>query len=72
MSALLDKTIDEAHRLPAERQEAIAAIVLAEIADEARWDERFAGSQDALERMATQADEEDRRGSTEALDPDDH
>ena len=71
MSALLDKATDEAHRLPADRQEATAAIMLAEIADEARWDERFAGSQDVLERMATQADEEDRRGSTEALDPDD-
>ena len=71
MSALLNKAIDQARRLPADQQEAIAAIVLAEIADEARWDERFAESQDVLERMATQADEEDRRGSTEALDPDD-
>lgn len=61
MSALLDKAIDQARRLPADQQEAIAAIVLAEIADEARWDERFAGPQDVLERMATQADEKDRR-----------
>ena len=60
MRALLDKAIDQARRLPADQQEAIAAIVLAEIADEARWDERFAASQDGLERMATQVAEENR------------
>ncbi|MYE25432.1 MAG: hypothetical protein F4Y01_16080 [Gammaproteobacteria bacterium] len=71
MSALLDKAIEQARRLPPDQQDALAAMVLAEIADEVRWDNTFADSQDALERMANRADEEDRRGWTKPLDPDD-
>lgn len=71
MSALLEKAIDQARRLPSDQQDALAAIVPAEIDDETRWDNTFADSQDVLERMANQADEEDRRGWTKPLDPDD-
>ncbi len=39
-------------------------------ADEARWDEQFANSQDALEQMARKAIEEDEAGLTEDFDPD--
>ena len=36
-------------------QEAIAKLILAEIEDEKRWDEEFAGSQDKLADMAAEA-----------------
>ncbi len=40
-------------------------------ADEARWDEQFAKSQDVLERLSREAHEEDEAGLTEDFDPDD-
>ena len=40
-------------------------------ADEALWDEQFAGSQDVLKRMALKAIEEDEAGLTVDFDPDD-
>ncbi len=39
-------------------------------ADEARWDEQFAKSQDVLKRMALKAIDEDEAGLTEDFDPD--
>lgn len=68
MSALLDKAVDRARRLPVDQQDAIAALMLDEIANEALWDDAFAQSQDLLERLAAQADQEDRNGTTLALD----
>ena len=68
MSALLDKAVDRARRLPADQQDAIAALMLDEIASEALWDGAFAQSQDLLERMAAQADQEERKGTTMPLD----
>ena len=38
--------------------------------DEARWAASFAKSPDVLERLAAEAEQEDRAGLTEALDPD--
>ncbi len=42
----------------------------AESADEARWDEQFANSQDVLNMLAHEAREEHRAGLTEDFDPD--
>ena len=38
--------------------------------DEARWAASFAKSPDVLERLAAEAEQEDRAGLTEAFDPD--
>ena len=70
MSELFDRAVARARQLPADRQNAIAALILDEIEDDARWDAAFANSHDALEQFAAQADEEDRKGLTEVLDPD--
>ena len=70
MTDMLEKAIAQAKQLPEDQQDTIAALILEEIEDEARWDAAFARSHDVLERLAAEAEEEDRRGLTEELDPD--
>lgn len=70
MTETLEKAIAEAKKLPADQQDAIAAIILEEIADEAKWDAAFAGSHDILEQLAEEAEREAREGKAEELDPD--
>lgn len=68
MTKLLKHAFAEAQKLPPERQDAFAAFLLAELADDKRWDDAFARSQDVLARLAAEALEEDRRGLTLPLD----
>ena len=70
MSELFDRAVALARQLPSDRQNTLAALILDEIEDDARWDAAFANSPDMLEQLADQADEEDRTGLTEVLDPD--
>lgn len=70
MSKLLERAIEEAHKLPESDQEAIGALLLAEIESERRWDELFSKPSAAIERMAEEALEEHRTGRTTPLDPD--
>ena len=67
MSEMLDRAVEQAKRLPVDQQD---AIILEGIADEQRWQAAFARSSDALEQLTAEADQEDRKGLTEALDPD--
>ena len=69
MTDLLEQAMSKLRQLPENEQNAMAELILAELEDEARWDVAFAGSPDLLERLATEADEEDRAGRTEELDP---
>ena len=55
MTQLLQQAFDAANRLEPEKQDAIAAIILEEIADEVRWDASFAKSQDQLAKLADEA-----------------
>lgn len=48
MTQLLEKALHEVSKLPPEKQEAIASVILEELEDERRWDEAFAASQDKL------------------------
>ena len=64
MTTALEDAFAKAAALPPERQEAIAAILLEEIAVDDRWQRSFAQSQDALSRLAAEALEEDARGRT--------
>lgn len=67
MTSLLKKAFDAASSLPTDRQDAIAKLILAEIEDEKRWDEAFAGSQDKLTDMAAEVIAENKRGKTRPM-----
>ena len=69
MTELLEQAIAQLKTLPADEQNAIATIILEELADETQWDESFAKSQDGLATLATEATAEYRAGKTQALDP---
>ncbi|MFH0341388.1 MAG: hypothetical protein ACHBNF_04505 [Chromatiales bacterium] len=69
MTKLLERAVKKLEALPDSEQDAIAALILEELEDEARWDKTFARTQDALARLAAEAMAEDRAGKTEALDP---
>lgn len=52
MTQLLEQALEAVRNLPSNEQDAIAAIILEEIADERRWDDAFARSQPQLARLA--------------------
>ncbi len=52
MTQLLRRVLAEVQKLSHAEQDAIATLILEELADERRWDEAFAGSQDKLARLA--------------------
>lgn len=71
MGKLLERAIEEAHKLPEPDQEAIGAWLLAEIESERRWDELFSRPPSAaLMRMPEEALEDHRAGRTKPLNPD--
>ena len=70
MTQLLEKAISEIKKLPVEEQDAIAAVIMAELEAERRWDNAFEGSHNELERLAEEALQEYRADKTEPLDPD--
>ena len=70
MTKMLEKAVEKIQQLPAKQQDSLAAIILEEIEDEARWDAAFAGSPGVLEQLVAEAEEEDRQGLTQELDPD--
>lgn len=55
MTEMLKKAFDEAARLPADEQDAIAMMLLAELESERQWAESFSRSQDALAKLASEA-----------------
>lgn len=62
MTQLLQQAIAELHKLPDSDQDAIAALILAEIADEERWNDAFARSQGQLSKLAEKVREDVRAG----------
>lgn len=67
MTKLLEKALQEVAKLPASEQDAVAAILLEELASEQRWAASFAESQDELARLAEQALAEYTAGRTKPL-----
>ncbi|MGH8767376.1 MAG: hypothetical protein ACREVT_04240 [Burkholderiales bacterium] len=67
MTKLLEKVLSEASKLPPSEQDALAAILLNELASEERWTASFAKSQDVLERLAEEALTEYGAGLTKPL-----
>jgi hypothetical protein len=69
MTELLEQAIAQLKTLPADKQDAIAILILEELEDERRWDESFACSPDLLAKLAAEAMVEYRAGKTQELDP---
>lgn len=68
MTKLLEQAMQRVAELPEDEQDAVAALVLAELESEGRWEKRFAESQDALAELADEAAELDEEGSTTPLE----
>lgn len=68
MSTLLEKALERVAELPVDEQDAIASQILASLADEDAWKERFAEKRDVVRRLAREALAEDDRDETLALD----
>ena len=67
MTQLLAKALDEVAKLPASEQDALAAIVLQELASEQKWSKSFQNSQEKLAQLAEQALAEYISGRTKPL-----
>jgi hypothetical protein len=70
MTDLLERVFERAQQLPEDQQNALAELWLAELEDEARWDETFATpeSQAWLDEQATRVRAEILAGRTRRLD----
>jgi hypothetical protein len=67
MTQLLGKVMSHMAKLPASEQDAIAAIVLEELASEKRWAKSFKKSQGLLAQLADSALAEHAAGRTKPL-----
>jgi len=65
MTQLLQRAILEINKLPASEQDALAAILLEELASEQRWCDSFTKSQDVLANLADEALVEHAAGKTQ-------
>jgi len=70
MTNKLKKAFDAASKLPPAEQDALAAAILEEVKVDGLWEASFAKKPGALERMADEALDELRAGTTRPLDPD--
>jgi hypothetical protein len=62
MTQLLEDAIKQVQQRTNDEQDAIASLILAELADEDRWNAAFAGSQDELSQLADQVRDRIREG----------
>ena len=67
MTQTLERALSEVAKLPAAEQDALATILLEEIASEQRWTQSFENSEDALEMLAAEALDEHAAGRTRPL-----
>src|SRR5687768_5464673 len=68
MTELLKKAFEQASKLPPKEQDAFAALVLAELEADAKWD-HFAASHEMLETLADDARADLRAGRSGASGP---
>jgi uncharacterized Zn ribbon protein len=69
MTELLQQVISEIQKLPADRQDAIASRLMAELKDEQRWTEQFESTTDEQwDRLADMVRQEIADGDTVSLD----
>ena len=67
MTQLLEQALSEVAKLPPSEQDALAAILLEELASEKKWADLFAKSQGQLARLAEEALAEHRAGKSKPL-----
>lgn len=70
MTLLLEKAFKEVSKLPKKEQNALTKWLLEEIKSEQKWDEKFAESEDVLDKLADEALSEYREGKTRKLETD--
>lgn len=70
MTYMLDEAIKRTRTLSDAEQDAIAALIFAELEEERLWDEAFDRSPETLSQFAREALDEHRSGKTLPLDPD--
>jgi hypothetical protein len=70
VTRLLEKAFEEASKLPEEDQDALAEMLLYDLASEERWTEAFAKSQDKLALLAKEALTEFKEGKTKLIEED--
>jgi hypothetical protein len=70
MTPLLEQAFAEIRKLPDTEQDAIAALILEELADHRRWEEAFARSQESLRRLAVKVREDLRAGRVRKVEVD--
>ncbi len=70
MTQLLKKAFEEASKLPAAGQNALAKWLLEELEAEEKWELMFAESEDILDKLADEALAEHKKGKTGPLDID--
>ena len=68
MTKLLEKAFEDASRLPAEDQDALAEMLLSNLASEERWTDAFTKSQDKLALLANEALAEFKQGKTKPIE----
>lgn len=71
MTQLLEEAIAKLQQLSPQEQDAIAQLILDELADEQQWDEAFARSQDALADLAAKVRQDIQTGKVRQLGIDD-
>jgi len=69
MTQTLEQAMAEVAKLPADEQERVGKWLLDELASEREWQKRFAGSQDALSKLAQEARDNVAAGKATDLDP---
>ncbi|HUO10058.1 MAG TPA: hypothetical protein VM008_17260 [Phycisphaerae bacterium] len=67
MTKALQEIFEDLTRLPDSEQDAIAAVIRAEYLSEKGWEERFSGSPEVLEKLASEALNEIEAGTTKPL-----
>ncbi len=70
MTRTLETAIAKLATLPDAEQDRVASWLLDELLDEEHWTRQFAGSQDALSKLAAEARADRVHGRTTELDPD--
>jgi hypothetical protein len=55
MTELLQQVIAQIKKLPSDKQDAIATLILEELEEDQRWDDSFARSPDLLAKLAAEA-----------------
>ena len=68
MAKLLEKVFEQASKLPAIEQNALAKWLVKELESERKWNQVFTESEDILDQLANEALESHRRGKTTLLD----